>query len=87
VALVVCQLSVADWPLSIVSGLAVNDAVGAGAGGGGGGGGAGLLPLWHAPRNRMAPSAKTRAIHLDVGCFIVSPLYELRVERAYFLPG
>jgi len=39
VALVVCHVKVADWPLSIASGLAVNVALGVGAGGGGGGGG------------------------------------------------
>jgi len=39
VALVVCHVKVADWPLSMASGFAVNVALGAGAGGGGGGGG------------------------------------------------
>src|SRR5689334_10681187 len=39
VAFVVCQLSVAEPPLSTVSGLAVRVAVGCGGGGGGGGGG------------------------------------------------
>lgn len=41
VAPVVVQDSVADWPLSIVVGLADRVAVGATAGGGGGGGGGG----------------------------------------------
>jgi hypothetical protein len=39
VALEVCHVKVADWPLSMASGFAVNVALGAGAGGGGGGGG------------------------------------------------
>src|SRR5881394_613505 len=68
VALLVCQLSVEDCPGLIVSGLAVNDAVGA-AGGGGGGGGAGGCFLWQAPRNSIAPNAKMRAIDLKVSCF------------------
>ena len=73
VALVVCQVSVDDCPLSIVSGFAVNVAVGCAGGGGGGGGGGGCF-LWHAPRNRIAPNADTRAIHLIFDCFIFSPL-------------
>src|SRR5215472_244465 len=68
VALVVCQLRVDDCPLSMVSGLAASDAVGAAGGGGGGGGGGGCF-LWQAPRNRIAPSAKTRAILLSFSCF------------------
>jgi len=40
--------------------------------GGGGGGGGGCF-LWQAPRNRIAPSANTRATHLDDRCFIFSP--------------
>src|SRR5579864_3714806 len=68
VAFVVCQVSVDDCPLSMVSGLAVNDAVGAAGGGGGGGGGGGCF-LWHAPSSITAPSAKTRAILLNVSCF------------------
>src|SRR6478609_9308282 len=73
VALLVCQVSVVDCPLSIVSGLALNEAVGAAGAGGGGGGGGGCF-LWHAPRNRIPPSANTRADDLNVNCFIFSPL-------------
>jgi hypothetical protein len=72
VALVVCQVSVVDWPLSTVSGLAVREAVGA-AGGGGGGGGGGACFLWHAPRNIIAPSAMIKARSLSVACFNFSP--------------
>src|SRR6267154_2585239 len=68
VALVVWNVSVADWPLSMVSGFAVRDAVGAAGGGGGGGGGGGCF-LWHAPRNRIALSANSRAKLLSVSCF------------------
>ena len=67
-AFVVCHVSVVDCPLLMVSGLAVNEAVGAAGGGGGGGGGGGCF-LWHAPRNRIALSANTRAIVLSVSCF------------------
>src|SRR5712692_4897999 len=69
VAFEVCQVRVDDWPLAIVSGLAVSVAVVA-AGGGGGGGGGGTGFLWHAPRNRIAPSANTSATHRNVNCFI-----------------
>src|SRR5262249_23116753 len=76
VAFVVCQVKVDDCPLSIVSGLAVNVAVGAaGAGGGGGGGGGFFFP--HALINRIAPSANTRAAHLNDSCFIFSSLRQL----------
>jgi hypothetical protein len=68
VAFVVCQLRVDDCPLSIVSGLAASEAVGAAGGGGGGGGGGGCF-LWQAPRNKIAPSAITRTEHLNVSCF------------------
>jgi len=43
VAFEVSQVSVVDWPLSIVLGLAVSDAVGAAGGGGAGGGGGGVF--------------------------------------------
>src|SRR5215469_6610737 len=72
VAFVVCQVSVEDWPLSIVSGLAVSVAVGA-AGGGGGGGGGGACFLWHAPRKTIPLSARTRARLLSVAGFNFSP--------------
>ena len=68
VAFVVCQVSVADWPLSIVAGVADSVAVGAGGGGGGGGGG-GATFLWHAPRNMTVPSMNTRVAHFFVECF------------------
>ena len=56
----------------MVSGLAVSDAVGAAGAGGGGGGGGGCF-LWQAPRNKIPPSANTRAEDLIVNCFIFSP--------------
>src|SRR6516225_8561086 len=68
VAFEVRQLKVDDCPLSILSGLAASEAVGAAGGGGGGGGGGGCF-LWQAPRNRIAPSAITRTEHLKVSCF------------------
>src|SRR2546428_7118464 len=71
VALLVSQVSVVDWPLSIVLGLAVSDAVGAGGGGGGGGGGGATFFL-QAPSIRMAPSANTSVIHFIFGCFTFS---------------
>jgi len=62
---VVCQVSVVDWPWSIVFGFADSDAVGAvGAGGGGGGGGATFYA--HAPRNMIVPSVNTRVPHLVI---------------------
>jgi hypothetical protein len=60
VALVVCHVSVVEAPLSIVSGLALNDAVGA-AGGGGGGGGGGAAFFLQAPNIMTAPTMKTIA--------------------------
>src|SRR5450755_2259615 len=76
VAFVFCQLSVVDWPGSIVFGFADSEAVGAlGAGGGGGGGGATFFA--HAARKTIITSAKARLAHLvvvivvgvDVACF------------------
>ena len=72
VAFVVCQVKVDDCPLSIASGLALNDAVGSAGAGGGGGGGGGVF-LWHAPRNRIEPSANTSADPLNVSCFNFPP--------------
>jgi hypothetical protein len=83
VALLVCQVSVVDCPLLIVSGLAVNDAVGAAGAGGGGGGGGGCF-LWHAPRNKTPPSAKTRADDLNVSCFIFSPFVNLLLAVSFW---
>jgi len=68
VALLVSQVSVVDWPLSIVLGLAVSDAVGA-AGGGGGGGGGGATFFLQAPSIMMAPNANINIIHFSFGCF------------------
>src|SRR5579871_5667591 len=58
VAFWVSQVSVVDWPLSMVLGLAVSDAVGA-AGGGGGGGGGGATFFLQAPSVRTTPNAIT----------------------------
>ena len=57
VALVVCQVSVVDWPFSTVLGLAVSEAVGA-AGGGGGGGGGGATFFLQAPSIMTAPKRR-----------------------------
>src|SRR5215470_17853532 len=70
VALVVCQVSVVDMPLSIEFGLAEIDAVGAGGGGGGGGGGGACFFL-QAPNIMMAPRMNTRAVHFIFGYFTV----------------
>src|SRR5208282_209693 len=71
VAFVVCQVSVVDWPASIVFGLADSEAVGAvNAGGGGGGGGATFFA--HAPRNTNRPSANTSVPHLVIVIVIVA---------------
>src|SRR5437868_4794321 len=72
VALVVCQVSVLDWPLSTVLGLALSEAVGA-AGGGGGGGGGGATFFLQAPSVMMAPSANTTMIHFSLACFTFPP--------------
>src|SRR5450631_2010855 len=86
VAVVVCHVSVDDWPLLMVPGLAVNDAVGAdGAGGGGGGGGATFL--WHAPRNRIVLSANMRTAHREVRCFVfifLSPMHCAPLDARFF---
>jgi hypothetical protein len=71
VALVVCQVSVTAWPGWTVSGLALNDAVGA-AGGGGGGGGVGATFLWQALNSMAAPSANANGILFKVSCFTFS---------------
>jgi hypothetical protein len=65
VALVVCQVSVVDWPWLIVFGLADSEAVGGVAAGGGGGGG-GATFFAHAPRNMIVPSANTRVPHFVI---------------------
>src|SRR5260370_16625879 len=65
VALEVCQVSVADCPFSMVSGLTEMDAVGEAAGGGGGGGG-GAVFLWQAPSTMTALSATTVATDFQV---------------------
>src|SRR3954469_22465833 len=72
VALLVCQVSEADWPAWIVFGFTEIEAVGAGAGGGaGGGGGAAFLP--HAPRVISAASARTNKNHFELNCFTFPP--------------
>src|SRR5579883_30997 len=63
VALVVCQVRVVDMPLSMVLGLADNEAVG--------GGGGGATFFLQAPNIRMAPRMNTRAVHFIFGCFTV----------------
>src|SRR5260370_6103084 len=65
VALEVCQVSVADCPFSMVSGLTEMDAVGEAAGGGGGGGG-GAGFLWQAPSTMTALRATTVATDFQV---------------------
>lgn len=78
VAFVVCQDSVADWPLSIVAGVADSVAVGAGGGGGGGGGG-GATFFAHAPMNRIVPSANIKILHrfivVAIECFTDSSIF------------
>ena len=60
-AFVDVQLSVDDWPFSMVLGSALNVTVGrAGGGGGAGGGGATIFFLWHAPANKITPSKPTK---------------------------
>jgi hypothetical protein len=54
-----------------VSGLALNDAVGAAAGGGGGGGG-GTLVLWQALSNIIALNANVSEIPFKFSCFTFS---------------
>jgi len=71
VALVVSQVSVVDWPLSIVLGFAVSEAVGA-AGGGGGGGGGGAGFFLQAPSIMIAPNANTNVTHFSFRCFTFS---------------
>src|SRR2546427_11557886 len=68
VALLVSQVSVVDWPLSIVLGLAVSDAVGA-AGGGGGGGGGGATFFFQGASIMVAPNADINIVHLSFWCF------------------
>src|SRR5690348_12289092 len=72
VALVVCQVRVLDWPLSIVCGLALSEAVGA-AGGGGGGGGGGATFFLQAPSIMMALNANTTMNHFIFACFTFPP--------------
>jgi hypothetical protein len=68
VAFVVCQVSVVDWPFSIVFGFADNVAVGA-AGGGGGGGGGGCTFFLQAPSSMIAANVIIRIAHFVVLCF------------------
>src|SRR3989442_12207849 len=68
VALLVSQVSVVDWPLSIVLGLAVSDAVGA-AGGGGGGGGGGATFFLEAASILVGPQGEINIIPLNFGFF------------------
>src|SRR5580658_3090716 len=70
VAFVVCQVSVVDWPESIVCGRADSEAVGAGGADGGGGGG-GATFFAHAARNMTVPSAKARVTHLPIVIVVV----------------
>jgi hypothetical protein len=63
VALLVCQVKVVEPPLSIVLGLADNEAVGV-AGGGGGGGGGGATFFLQAPSVMIAISTNANIIHL-----------------------
>src|SRR5512146_1238421 len=63
VALVVCHVSVADWPFWIVAGFAVSEAVGAAGGGGGGGGGAGCTFFLQAPNTSRPQRASNRTAH------------------------
>src|SRR5215467_13214331 len=79
VALVVCQFFVVDWPLLIVLGSAVSDAVGAAGGGGGGGGGATFF--LHPPQIRMALNAYNNIIHFSFG-FTFSSLKVMRVIQS-----
>lgn len=67
VAFEVCQLSVADCPAWIVSGLTEIEAVGDGGGGGGGGGGGAAFFL-HAPNIRTAHNAITVASVFTACC-------------------
>jgi hypothetical protein len=59
VALLVCQVSEADWPASIELGFTEMEAVGA-AGGGGGGGGGGVAFLPQAPNVNSALRARIK---------------------------
>src|SRR5947209_6794702 len=81
VAFWVSQVSVVDWPFSMVLGLAVSDAVGV-AGGGGGGGGGGATFFLHAPSVNTMLSAKTSVIHFLWLCFTSS---SLETKRARWL--
>jgi hypothetical protein len=67
-----------DWPLSIVFGLAVREAVGA-AGAGGGGGGGGATFFLQALKIMMAPKANTNIVHLSRRCFTLV-LHTLRAH-------
>src|SRR5579871_5869721 len=80
VAFWVSHVSVVDWPLSMVLGLAVSDAVGA-AGGGGGGGGGGTTLFLQAPSVRTTPNAITSVIHFLWLCFTSSSLENKRARR------
>jgi len=75
VALVDVQLSVDDWPFSIVLGSAVKVTVGAAGfgGGGAGGGGAAIFFLWHAPANKTTPSKPTNTASTLFLFAIISP--------------
>src|SRR5437868_10588274 len=81
VALLVSQVSVVDWPLSIVLGLAVSEAVGA-AGGGGGGGGGGATFFLQAPSIITAPNASISMIHFSFCCFTFSSVSRSRLRCA-----
>jgi hypothetical protein len=67
-ALVVCHVSVTDWPFSMVVGFAVRVAVGAG-GGGGGGGGAGCTFFLQAPNIMIVARVTINIAHFIFLCF------------------
>src|SRR6266849_1516049 len=70
VALLVCQVSVADCPFWIVFGSTEIDAVGDAVGGGGGGGGGAAFFL-QAPNIMMAPKATTSVNHFMRCCITI----------------
>src|SRR5207302_3078932 len=84
VALLVCHVSVADCPLSMVSGLTEIEAVGDCAGGGGGGGG-GAVFLWQAPSIKMPARAATVASTFKDSrfMFFLSTLILLRTRNLF----
>src|SRR5262249_35889593 len=84
VAFEVSHLQVADWPLSIVLGFAVSDAVGA-VGGGGGGGGGGATFFLQPPSNITVLNANTSATHFML--FVYGFTLLLPAESRVIIPS